>query len=275
MILSDADYTAISHNGAPYEIFDNPGSFPQNVDATDAVNRERQVAEHKGEIKEYEMQLLAMSWARKAIVAAVDECWLSEIKSPHVGFNHLTPFQLLTHLESVGAQLDFIDVTELQAELFAPWDQVEAPISMFERQDKIEKQLVKAGIPAQAELRLALARTWFEQTGEYDIALAKWDTLPAANRTLPAFRVMIQAEFLKQTKRDRQTANHGGRRSRDSGNGNGRIRQCSHSTVKCTNGKDDGNVRKGNDCKAIRSVAEHDFHSPKVSPLPAPPSQAR
>ena len=162
MILSDVDYTAISRNGAPYEIFNNPGPYPENVDATDAVNRERQVAEHKGEVKEYEMQLGAMSWARKAIVGAVDECWLSEIKSPHVGFNHLTPFELLTHLETVGAQLDFIDVTELQAELFAPWDQVEAPTSLFERQDKIEKQLVKAGIPAQAELRLALARTWFE-----------------------------------------------------------------------------------------------------------------
>eukprot|EP00956_Cyclotella_meneghiniana_P027015 scaffold59716_cov38-Cyclotella_meneghiniana.AAC.3 len=144
------------------------------------------------------MQLGAMNWARKAIVGAVDECWLSEIKRPHVGFNHLTPFELLTHLETVGAQLDFMDVTKLQAELFTPWDQVEAPTSMFKRQEKIEKQLVKAGIPAQAELRLALARTCSEQTGEYDIALAKWDTLPAANRTLPAFRVMIQAEFLKQ-----------------------------------------------------------------------------
>jgi len=211
MILSDADYTAISRNGAPYEIFDNPGPYPENVDATDAVNRERQVAEHKGEVKEYEMQLGAMSWARKAIVGAVAECWLSEIKSPHVGFNHLTPFELLTHLETVGAQLDFIDVTELQAELFAPWDQVEAPTSLFERQDRIEKQLVKAGIPAQAELRLALARTWFEQTGEYDIALAKWDALPAANRTLTAFRIMIQAEFSKRTKRDKQTARGAGR----------------------------------------------------------------
>ena len=44
MILSDADYTAISNNGELYEIFDNPGPYPQNVDATDAVNRERQVA---------------------------------------------------------------------------------------------------------------------------------------------------------------------------------------------------------------------------------------
>eukprot|EP00956_Cyclotella_meneghiniana_P027016 scaffold59716_cov38-Cyclotella_meneghiniana.AAC.4 len=39
MILSDADYTAISRNGAPYEIFDNPGPYPQTVDATDAINR--------------------------------------------------------------------------------------------------------------------------------------------------------------------------------------------------------------------------------------------
>eukprot|EP00804_Cyclotella_cryptica_P028262 CCRYP_014618-RA/>CCRYP_014618-RA protein AED:0.29 eAED:0.29 QI:0/0/0/1/0.5/0.33/3/0/697 len=211
MILSTAEYTAISRNGAPYDILDNPGPYPLNVDATDAVNRERQVAEHKGEIKEYEMQLGAISWARKAIIGAVEECWLSEIKNPHVGFNHLTPFELLTHLESVGGTLDFMDITELQAELFTPWDQVEAPTSLFERQDKIEKQLVKAGIPAQPELRLALARTWFENTGEYDIALAKWDNLPATNRTLPAFRVMIQKEFAKRTKRDKQTAKGTGR----------------------------------------------------------------
>ena len=183
MILSDADYTAISCNGALYENFDDPGPYPEIVDALDAVNRERLVAEHKGEIKEYEyeMQLGAMSWARKEIVGAVDECWLSEIKSPHVGYNHLTPHQLLTHLEGVCPTLDFMDVTELQAELFTTWDQVEAPTYLFERQDKIEKQLVKAGIPGQEELRLALARTWFEQSGKYDIALAKWDTLPAAN----------------------------------------------------------------------------------------------
>jgi len=81
----------------------------------------------------------------------------------------LTPLML----ESVGAQLDFINVTELQAELFAPWDQVEAPTSMFERQDKIEKQLVKAGIPAQAELRLALA-----SGKDMVIALANWTLCP-------------------------------------------------------------------------------------------------
>eukprot|EP00804_Cyclotella_cryptica_P007736 CCRYP_001353-RA/>CCRYP_001353-RA protein AED:0.15 eAED:0.15 QI:0/0/0/1/0.2/0.16/6/0/947 len=148
------------------------------------------------------MQLGVTSWARKAIVGAVDEEWISEIRNPHVGFNHLMPSDLLTHLEAVGGELDFMDVTELQAELLKPWDQVEAPTTLFERQDKIEKQLVKAGIPAQHELRLAT---------RFDSALELWEAKPTANKTLSAFRVYIQKEFAKRTKRDKQTAKSAGR----------------------------------------------------------------
>jgi hypothetical protein len=211
LIIPATEYTAFSHNGARYEIIANPGPYPAHVDATDAVLRERQVAEHKGEIKEYEMQLGAASWARKAIISAVDEEWVSEIKNQHVGFNHLMPLDIIAHLETIGGTLDFMDVTELQSELFKPWDQVEAPTTLFERQDKIEKQLVKAGIPAQTELRLATARAWFEQSGEFGLALERWDALPTANKTLTAFRVMIQKEFAKHNKRDRQTAKGAGR----------------------------------------------------------------
>ena len=152
------------------------------------------------------MQLGVTSWARKAIVGAVDEEWISEIRNPHVGFNHLMPSDLLAHLEAVGGEIDFMDVTELQAELLKPWDQVEAPTTLFERQDKIEKQLVKAGIPAQHELRLATALCWFQQSGEFDSALELWETKPTASKTLSAFRVYIQKEFAKRTKRDKQTA---------------------------------------------------------------------
>eukprot|EP00956_Cyclotella_meneghiniana_P025570 scaffold53544_cov39-Cyclotella_meneghiniana.AAC.5 len=71
------------------------------------------------------------------------------------------PLDILTHLESIGGTLDFMDVTELQAELLKPWDQVEAPTTLFGRQDKIEKQLVKAGILSQEHLRFATALCWF------------------------------------------------------------------------------------------------------------------
>ena len=211
LIIPETEYIAFSRNGDRYEIIDNPGPYPATVDQTNAVLRERQVAEHKGEVKEYEMQLGAASWTRKAIIASIDEEWLSEIKNPHVGFNHLMPLDLIAHLETVGGTLDFMDVTELQAELLTPWDQVEAPTTLFERQDKIQQQLVKAGIPPQVELRLATARCWFEQSGEFDSALDKFDALPAANKTLTTFRVMIQKEFAKRVKRDKQTAKGAGR----------------------------------------------------------------
>lgn len=210
LIIPAAEYTIFSHNNTPYDILDNPGPYPTLVDPDNLV-RERQIAEHKAEIREYEMQLGVTSWARKAIVGAVDEEWISELRNPHVGFNHLMPSDLLAHLEAVGGEIDFMDVTELQSELLKPWDQVEAPTTLFERQDKIEKQLVKAGIPAQHELRLATALCWFQQSGEFDSALELWEAKPATAKTLSAFRVYIQKEFAKRTKRDKQTAKASGR----------------------------------------------------------------
>ena len=104
-----------------------------------------------------------------------------------------------------------MDVTELQAELTTPWDQVEAPTTLFERGDKLERQLVKAGIPAQPELRLATALCWFQQSGEFDSALREWHLKPAANKTFTEFRVFIQKEFAKRQKRDKATAKATGR----------------------------------------------------------------
>eukprot|EP00804_Cyclotella_cryptica_P028837 CCRYP_008424-RA/>CCRYP_008424-RA protein AED:0.29 eAED:0.29 QI:0/0/0/1/0.16/0.14/7/0/719 len=237
LIIPNAEYTIFSHNNAPYDILANPGPYPTTVDP-DAVARERQIAEHKAEIREYEMQLGVTSWARKAIVGAVDEEWISEIRNPHVGFNHLMPSDLLTHLEAVGGELDFMDVTELQAELLKPWDQVEAPTTLFERQDKIEKH--KAGIPAQHELRLATALCWFQQSGEFDSALELWEAKPTANKTLSAFRIhskgICQAH---KTAWNRKRCERG-RAQRTS---HGRNRQCSTGAKQRANGKDDGNVQ--------------------------------
>ena len=210
LIIRTAEYTTFSTNNAPYDILNNPGPYPTTVDP-DIVVREREIAEHKAEIKEYEVQLGVTSWARKAIVGAIDEEWLSEIRNEHVGFNHISPLDIFTHLESIGGEVDFMDVTELQSELLKPWDQVEAPATLFERQDKIEKQLVKAGIQPQTQLRLLTAMAWFQESGEFDSALERWEMKPAASRTFQAFRVYIQAEFAKRTKRDKQTAKASGR----------------------------------------------------------------
>eukprot|EP00804_Cyclotella_cryptica_P025977 CCRYP_002794-RA/>CCRYP_002794-RA protein AED:0.40 eAED:0.40 QI:0/0/0/1/0/0.5/2/0/349 len=187
LIIPNAEYTTFSNGNAPYNIVNNPGPYPATVDP-DPLVRERQIAEHKAEVKEYETQLGVASWAWKAIVGAVDKEWLPEIRNPHVGFNHKSPLELLTHLEDVGGVVDYMDVG-----------------------DKVERQLEKAGIPAQPELRHATSLCWFQHSGEFDYALDNWEAKPAAQKTFSNFWVFIQKEFAKRTKRDKQTAKSVGR----------------------------------------------------------------
>jgi hypothetical protein len=47
-----------------------------------------------------------------------------------MGFNHLSPKALLTHLRKVGGSLDHIDVTELISNIQKPWDGIEAPAAI-------------------------------------------------------------------------------------------------------------------------------------------------
>ena len=69
---------------------------------------------------------------------------------------------------------------------------------------------MKAGIPAQHELRLATALCWFQQSGKFDSALQLWETKPTAQKTFSLFQVYIQKEFTKHTKGDKQTAKASG-----------------------------------------------------------------
>ena len=60
MLLEDAEYTAFSQGGLQFIVPTNPGPYPANVDAY-AVILERQVAEHKAELAEFETYLAIQS----------------------------------------------------------------------------------------------------------------------------------------------------------------------------------------------------------------------
>ena len=210
MITPDVEYITFSTGGAHFIAPTNPGPYPQTVDP-DAAVRERQVAEHKAELVEYETYKAVENAARQIIVRMVDEEWLEAIKSDRLEFMHRSPLEMLEHLRNSGGDLDHMDVTELNTELLKPWDHVEAPATMFARGDKYERQLAKCGIIAQPALRLATALTAFETSGEYDASIREWKAKPAADQTFDNFRPFIQREFTKKTKHDKTTAKSVGR----------------------------------------------------------------
>ncbi len=79
------------------------------------------------------------------IVKSIDHEWLAKVESETMGFNHLSPKTLLTHLCNVGGSLNHMDVTELISNIQKPWDGIEAPAAHFARGDKYERQLLKVG----------------------------------------------------------------------------------------------------------------------------------
>jgi hypothetical protein len=121
------------------------------------------------------------------IVKSIDHKWLAEVESETMGFNHLSPKDLLTHLQSVGGTLDHMDVTELFTNIQKPWDGIEAPAAHFARGDKFERQLLKAGQSKNPELRLAFALAAFQASGEFEPALRDWEAKSKVDQTFVNF----------------------------------------------------------------------------------------
>ncbi len=99
-----------------------------------------------------------------------------------------------------------MEITDLNTKMLEPWDGVEAPVSMFAKADKYERQLERHSIPKQPELRLSYAVSTYQISGQFDAAMRKWHAKPTTDKTSPNFRVYIQNEYTKQVKRNRSTA---------------------------------------------------------------------
>jgi len=160
----------------------------------------------KAEIVEYETYLGVENYLCRMIVKSLDHKWLAEVESKTVGFNHLSPKALLSHLRNVGGSLDHMDVTELISNIHKPWDGNETPAAHFARGDKYERQLLKVGQAKKTKLQLAFALSTFQSSGEFEPALHEWEAKIKADQTFVNFRVFVQKEFGKHNKQTKTTA---------------------------------------------------------------------
>ncbi len=116
-----------------------------------------------------------------------------------MGFNHLSPMALLSHLCNM-------DVTEVISNIQKPWDGIKTPVAHFARGDKYERQLLKVGHAKKPTLRLAFALSTFQSSGEFEPALREWEAKIKADQTFMNFRVFVQKEFGKHNKQNKTTA---------------------------------------------------------------------
>jgi hypothetical protein len=203
IVVPESRYVALS-KGIKLDRPVHPGAYPATA-SDDKKAREREVEEHKAEVIEFETYMACEAWARQAIVKAVDKEWVSKKHDEDIGYQAVEPQELLDLLRDAGGDLDDLEITDLNTKMLEPWDGVEAPVTMFARADKYERQLERHSIPKQPELRLSYAVSTYQTSGQFDGAMREWHAKLSADKTFPNFRVYIQTEFTKMVKRNRST----------------------------------------------------------------------
>jgi hypothetical protein len=100
IVVPDSRYVVLS-KGTRLNQPIHPGAYPATA-SDDKKTREREVAEHKAEIIEFETYMACEAWAHQAIVKAVDEELISEKLDKDIGYQAVEPLELLDLLRDAG-----------------------------------------------------------------------------------------------------------------------------------------------------------------------------
>ena len=63
---------------------------------------------------------------------------IRKFQKPNLGFMHMTPMQMLTHLYDGSGDHDFTHITELMKQHTTSWENAENLATKFTRDDKVK-----------------------------------------------------------------------------------------------------------------------------------------
>ena len=118
IVVPESRYVALS-TGPKLVRPVHPGAYPATA-SDDMKTREKEVAEHKAEIKEFETYMACKAWARLAIVSAVEDEWISEKHDEDIGYQGVQPLKLLELLQNACGDLDDTEITDLNTKMLEP-----------------------------------------------------------------------------------------------------------------------------------------------------------
>ena len=199
LVMSDAEYTAISHDGESFTVPAHSGAYPSTV-SNEAAVRAKEEAEHKAKIQEHEVCAGVTSALKEILVEAVDEEWFEEIEDDLVGFANVSIVDMIDHLKSRGGTLDYFEIQAIKSERDTPWDGNENVVTYFARVERCNKQLKRAKItPDETEL-MNQALYYFKESGELEQGLVNWEAKTEADKTWSNLKKHFTKEFATRHK---------------------------------------------------------------------------
>ncbi len=107
----------------------NPGVYPAGV--IPAAQWLQQQAEHKALIKQFQTCVGMTKGLKELILQAVKEDFVLELRAEQMGYLNVTPFQMMTHLQTWWSASDFVESNALMAKCGSLWILVEVPAKYF------------------------------------------------------------------------------------------------------------------------------------------------
>ena len=168
LVLTPEEYAEVSN--VPYVIPPYPGAFalPRNVDAAEAVRRERAHLERIRLFKQVQDVKQALI---RQIVAAVDENYIDELRDETNDRITKTIPEMLRYLFDNFADVDAEDVRKEEAKLSEyVWNIAEPPMEFYRKVEQLQKLANAANVTRTASQLIAIAIQIIKRTGDFEQA---------------------------------------------------------------------------------------------------------
>ena len=119
---------------------------------------------------------------------AVDPTYICSLEDPLFGFTNVSVHDILQHLEDTYAALDADALTSNLESLHAPWEPSETMEPLWQRCVMAQRVAQAGGVPISDGALLLTMRAVIKNTSLFFLDLRDWDRLPAAQKTLAAFK---------------------------------------------------------------------------------------
>jgi hypothetical protein len=134
------------------------------------------------------------------------EDFLLELRAQQTGYLNVTPFQMMTHLQTRWGALDFVDIPMLMAKCNSAWSLAKIPTKYFNCIDKARRQLAHANVQIDEQAMMLKALKCFKDAGNYNVPVQEWEARPAATQTYANLKMMMSTKYSKINCQDAATA---------------------------------------------------------------------
>ena len=140
---------------------------------------------------------------KKLIIKNVPANAIMELEDEEIGFELVTPLELMTHLESNCEPVDVLDVKELITERDTPLDLdgEETLKTVFKNKKKTLKKLVKNGVTSSESEMMVNFILQIEVNEDFDDDVIEWKAKIATQKTWTNFQThFIEADRIRRAK---------------------------------------------------------------------------